>query len=99
MGRSILDDIIIIQETIHSAHKNKEACMFMKVDIHKEYDMVDWHFLCKTLEAFGFSCQWINLIFKCFSTTKIFVLVNGFLQGFSDISRGIRQGDPLARIL
>ena len=54
-GRSILDGISIIQETIHSAIKNKEACMFLKLNIHKAYDKVDWRFLCKTLEAFGFS--------------------------------------------
>ena len=32
-GRSILDGIIIIQEVIHSALKNNEACMFTKLDI------------------------------------------------------------------
>ena len=41
-GRSILDGIITIQETIHSARKSKEPCMFMKLDIQKAYDMVDW---------------------------------------------------------
>ena len=40
-GRLILDGILTIQETIHSASKNKEACMFMKLDIQKDYDMVD----------------------------------------------------------
>ena len=49
-GRSILDRIIIIQETLHSANKNKMVIMFMKLDIQKAYDMVDRRFLCKTLE-------------------------------------------------
>ena len=98
-GRSILDGIITIQETIHSAIKNKEACMFIKLDIQKAYDMVDWRFLCKTLEAFGFSKQWINLIFKFISTTRISVLVNGTPEGFFEVSRGIRQGDPLSPFL
>ena len=71
----------------------------MKLDIQKAYDMVDWRFLCKTLEAFVFSHQWINLIFKCISTTKISVLVNGSPEGFFEISRGIRQGDPLSPFL
>ena len=95
-GRSILDGILIIQETIHSAAINKEPCMFMKLDIQKAYDMVDWRFLCKILEAFGFSRQWVNLIFKFISTPKISVLINGTPEGFFEISRGIRQGDPLS---
>ena len=95
-GISILDDIITIQETIHSVDLNKEACMLMKLDIQKAYDMVDWRFLCKMLEAFGFSHQWINLIFKFISTPKISVLFNSTPKGFFDISRGIWQGDPLS---
>ena len=62
----------------------------MKLDIQKAYDMVDWRFLCKTLEAFGFSHQWINLIYQCISATKNLVLINGTLEGFFGTSRGIR---------
>lgn len=70
--------------------------MFMKLDIQKAYNMVDWRFLCKVLEAFGFSLQWINFIYRCTSTTKILILINGTPKGFFDTSRGIRQGDPLS---
>ena len=70
--------------------------MFMKLDIQKAYDMVDWRFLCKVLEAFGFSSQWVNLIYKFISTPMISVLINGTPEGFFEISRGIRQGDPLS---
>ena len=89
-SRSILDGIITSQETIHFASHNKEAYMLMKLDIQKVYDMADWRFLCKMLQAFSFSHQWINLIFKFISTPKISVLVNGTPKGFFDISRGLQ---------
>ena len=73
--------------------------MFMKLDIQKAYDMVDWRFLCKTIEAFGFSYQWINLILQCISTTKVSILINGIPKGFFKSSRGLRQGDPLSPFL
>ena len=56
--------------------------MLLKLDIQKEYDKVDWRFLCKTLESFGFSNQWINIIFQCISTPKISLLINGTPEGF-----------------
>lgn len=73
--------------------------MFMKLEIQKAYDMVDWRLLCKVLEAFGFLFQWINFIYQCISTTKISVLINGTPEGFFETSRGIRQGDPLSPFL
>ena len=39
LGRSILDGISIIQETIHSIINTKEAYMFMKLDIQKDYEV------------------------------------------------------------
>ena len=98
-GKSIIDGISIIQETIHSAKSNKEACMFLKLDIQKAYDKVDWRFLCKTMEAFGFSRRWINLIYQCISTPKFSLLINGTPEGFFSTSKGIRQGDPISPFL
>lgn len=73
--------------------------MLIKLDIKKAYDKVDWYFLCKCLDAFGFNKQWINLVFKCIATPRISILVNGASEGFFKISRGLRQGDPLSPFL
>lgn len=98
-NRSILDGIVISQEIVYATQYNKESCMLIKIDIQKAYDKVDWRFLCKCLEAFGFSKQWINLIYNCISMPKISLLINGTREGFFEISHGIRQGDPLSPFL
>lgn len=66
----------------------------MKLDIKKAYDMVDWHFLCKVLEAFGFDKRWIDWIFVCIYTPLYTVLINGEPESFFEASRGICQGKP-----
>ena len=73
--------------------------MLIKLDIQKAYNKVDWRFLCKTLEAFGFSDQWINLIYNYILTPKISLLINGTPEGFFKISRGIKLGDPIPPFL
>lgn len=49
--------------------------MLIKLDIIKAYDRVDWCFLCKCLEAYDFSKQWIELIFECVYTLKMAILI------------------------
>lgn len=45
------------------------------------------------------SKQWINLIFECISTPRLSVLINGTPKGFFEISKGLRQGDPISPFL
>lgn len=97
--RSIYDGVIIAQEAIHLVQLNNAPSMLVKLDISKAHDKVDWHFLCKCLEAFGFSKSWINLIFECISTPKFSVMINGTLEGFFSSSRGLRKGDPMSPFL
>ena len=81
-GRSVLDVIIIIHETIHSAQDNKEEYMLVKLDIQKTYGMVYWKILCKTMETFVFSRQWVNLIFNCIATVKNIYTVKQYTGRF-----------------
>lgn len=73
--------------------------MIIKLDITKAYDNVDWRFLCKIMQAFGFNNQWIKLVFECISTLKFSILINGKPEGYFSSSKGIRQGDPLSPFL
>lgn len=63
-GISMMDNIVLTQEVIHSLSRRKgeKGGMIIKHDLHKAYDNIDWEFLEETLRAFGFPQRVINLI-------------------------------------
>lgn len=64
-------------EMIHSLKQTKTLGMFLKVDLAKAYDKVDWSFLKEVLKAFGFHHDWVKWIGNLISTTIFSILVNG----------------------
>jgi len=71
----------------------------MKLDIHKAFDMVNWGYLLKTLQALGFGpCwrEWISILFHTASSTT---LLNGRQGPSFTHARGVHQRDPLSPML
>ena len=77
----------------------KDCYMAVTLDMSKAYDRVEWSFIGKVIEQFGFYEKWISLIMHCITTVTYYVLVNGVAQGFIVPTRGLRQGDPLSSYL
>ena len=50
-----LDGLVIASKVIQSMCTSRECAMFIKLDIAKAYDKVNWGFLQKFLLTFGFS--------------------------------------------
>ena len=97
-GRKASDNVIMVQEIIHSMtlSHSKVGYMAVKIDLEKAYDRLEWSFIRHTLQFFNFPDNWIYLIMSCISTSTLSVLLNGdHLHEFTP-SRGIRQGDPLS---
>jgi len=68
----------------------------MAIDFEKAFDSLNWNFLHKSLEFFGFGESffgWIKTFYKNISSC---VINNGFSTPSFNINRGIRQGDPLS---
>eukprot|EP00253_Pinus_taeda_P004488 PITA_04488 len=98
-GRHILDNVIQVQETVHSSKQRKEKGMLIKLDMANAFDKVNRTFLSKVLLSFGFSPRFVNLIKACTDNPWIAPLINGRPVNFFQAKRGIRQGCPLSPFL
>jgi hypothetical protein len=61
-GRKILDNVILVQEAIHSSIHQKEKGMAVKLDLVNAFDRVRHDYLFMVMENFGFSPEIIGWI-------------------------------------
>ncbi|CAK8537008.1 unnamed protein product [Lathyrus sativus] len=98
-GRLMLDGVLVANEVMDYARKERKGCVLFKVDFEKAYDNVSWNFLRSMLTKMGFGSLWRkwmdNLIFQ----SKMSVLVNGSPTKEFEVEKGLRQGDPLSPFL
>ena len=75
--RHIIDNVIMVQEALHSSHQRKEQGMLIKLDTANAFDRVKLSFMFKVLLAFGFNFEFFNLIKACIENPWIALLING----------------------
>ena len=88
-GRHIMDNVIQVQETIHSRKQWGEKGMLIKLDMANAFDRANRLFLCKVLLSFGFSQHFVQLIKACIDSSWISPLINGCPTNFFQARRGI----------
>jgi ribonuclease HI/exonuclease III len=98
-GRQILDNIILVQEAIHTSCKKREKGMVVKLDLANAFDRVRHDFLFIVMSKFGFSQKFIGWIKACIAAPWIAPLINGRPAKFFQASRGLRQGCPMSPML
>ncbi|GKV25907.1 hypothetical protein SLEP1_g35285 [Rubroshorea leprosula] len=98
-GRQLVDGVVIANEVIDEAKRNKKRSFLFKVDFEKAYDKVCWDFLDYMLMRMGFYNTWRMWIRECLQSNTVSVLVNGSPSRQFSVSKGLRQGDPLSPFL
>lgn len=97
--RSIHDNFIYVQELIRELHRKKSMALFVKLDISKAFDSVNWPYLLEIMEYLGFGYRWRNWISSLWCTSSSCCLLNGQPGRRILHMRGVWQGDPLSPLL
>lgn len=100
VGRQITNNVLLAQELLRGYNrKQKVKKCALKIDLQKAYDTLDWEFLKKILELFGFHWKMVGWIMTCVTTSKFTLNFNGDRVGYFSGGRGLRQGDPISPYL
>ena len=95
-NRYIGENIRLLQDIIeHVENKNMPGMIFF-LDFEKAYDKLEWNFINKCFDLFGFGHdlkKWIKLFY-----TKICscIINKGHISKYFTLSRSLRQGCPLS---
>jgi hypothetical protein len=88
-----------VQQVLKDLHKKKIPALFIKLDISKAFDLVNWPYLLSILTHLGFGQRWRNCISSLWCTASSSYLLNGCPGSKILHCSGVRQGDPLSPMI
>ncbi|PPQ77059.1 hypothetical protein CVT24_009763 [Panaeolus cyanescens] len=98
-GRRIEDHTDLVHTLLHLCEIREENGAIFCLDQEKAYDKIRHDFLWKSLKRFGFPDTFINTVKNLYNHATTTVIINGVLSKSFQVTRGVRQGDPLSCLL
>lgn len=98
-GRNILDEPLIINEVCAWAKSIKKKILLFQVDFDKAFHYVNWEYLDSILLQIGLGNKWRSWIRGCLSSSCASIILNGSPTKEFNITKGVRQGDPVSPFL
>jgi hypothetical protein len=83
--RSIQDNSIIA----HELKRRKGGFMFLKMDMERAFDKMEWNLILSIMQRLGFHETWLQCIKSCISSSSFSILLNGSPFGLFSLSRGL----------
>lgn len=98
-GRSIFDNIAVVRDLWTVSEKLGLNLGLIALDQQKAFDRVEHLYLWSTMECFGFSSQFINMVRVLYCNIEGVLKINGGLSAPFSVRRGVRQGCPMSGML
>jgi hypothetical protein len=73
----ILDNFMFVHQVIKDLYKKKIPSLFIKLDISKTFDTVNWSYMLHILSYLGFGARWRSWILMLWATSTSRFLLNG----------------------
>ena len=81
------------------AEATEQNGVIVALDQEKAYDKISHDYLWRTLEKFNFPAHFINAVRSLYKHARSLVIINGEMSTYFQVTRGVRQGDPLSCLL